>query len=377
MSVHWNRAANRFTSVPLRTRTSPPRPPITVGALIPLSGAAGMWGPSCKTCIDLGIEEVNAAGGILGRPICLSLVDAGGPAEMVAERAATMQAVGLLDAVIGMHISATRLALQDVLRDKVPYVYAPLYEGGERQRGVFPIGETPNQQIRPAIEWFSTHRGSRRWYFVGNDYIWPHCSHAAARRFVHRTGGTVVGDEFVPLSADDYHGVVERIARAHPDAVVMSLVGNHLAQFNRAFAAAGLDRKILRFSPSMDENALLASGDGTTNDLYATAAYFEHLDLPSNLDFTERYKARFGQTAPVLNRFGALCYDGVHLLKKLAELGGGLAIDRMEAAASRMQFDSPRGRPVMNDGRVISAVYPARADGPTFVPVTGFGDMPP
>ena len=58
---------------------------------------------------------------------------------------------GEIDAIVGMHISSVR---QNLLRrgaGRVPYVYTPLYEGGERTPGIYAIGETPQQQLRPAI----------------------------------------------------------------------------------------------------------------------------------------------------------------------------------------------------------------------------------
>ncbi len=58
---------------------------LDVALLIPLHGSAGMYGPSCELCAELAAEEVNADGGMLGRPLRLRVVDASGPPVRVAD----------------------------------------------------------------------------------------------------------------------------------------------------------------------------------------------------------------------------------------------------------------------------------------------------
>ena len=162
---------------------------LRIAFLIPLSGPAGLWGPSCQTSAMLASQEVNAGGGILGREIELVFTDAGADPDLVAEDTLDLIAENRAEAVIGMHISAVRVALVRALRGRLPYVYTPVYEGGERSPGLFMVGETPARQLKPAIHWLADHRQARRWYLIGNDYVWPHVSHRAARRYVKETGG--------------------------------------------------------------------------------------------------------------------------------------------------------------------------------------------
>jgi urea transport system substrate-binding protein len=52
--------------------------PIKVGILIPLSGPAGLFGPSSQNCAQMAVDEINASGGILGRQIEPVFADVGG-----------------------------------------------------------------------------------------------------------------------------------------------------------------------------------------------------------------------------------------------------------------------------------------------------------
>ena len=136
---------------------------LRVGNFLTFSGSPGIWGPASTNSVLLAVSELNRQGGILGREIELSMYDSGGPIEQVAERAAQAVAFDEVDVIMGSHISAVRVALRKVTRNRIPYVYTPVYEGGERTPGVMAIGETPGTQWRPSIEWLAdTRRASLR-----------------------------------------------------------------------------------------------------------------------------------------------------------------------------------------------------------------------
>ena len=118
----------------------------------------------------------------------------------------------------------------------------------------------------------ATRLGVRRWCIVGDDYVWPRGSAAAARRYARVSGAEICDEVFVRLGTERYGEVLRRVERSGAEAVLMLLVGDDAVQFNRAFARAGLDQQVLRLSTLMEENMLLASGADSTRDLFASAA---------------------------------------------------------------------------------------------------------
>jgi ABC-type branched-subunit amino acid transport system substrate-binding protein len=190
-----------------------------VGLLVPINGSAGIWGPSSIACAQLAQAEINADGGLLDRRLRLRIIDSSDEATEVGSVTAELMNAGAIDAIVGMHTSQVRQrVLKDVAR-QIPYVYTPLYEGGERTPGVFALGETPGQQLRPAIEYLASRYAARRWMFVGNDYVWPRVSHRLAARYVGELGGTVVADRYLPFGAEDYSELLDEIARLKPHAI--------------------------------------------------------------------------------------------------------------------------------------------------------------
>ena len=89
------------------------------------------------------------------------------------------------DLIVGLHTSAVRVGLRKVTtRHRIPYIYTPVYEGGEQTPGVMAIGETPRWQSRPSIHWLADVKKAARWYLIGSDYVWPWQSHRAVKRYI-------------------------------------------------------------------------------------------------------------------------------------------------------------------------------------------------
>lgn len=321
---------------------------LNIALLIPRSGPAGLFGPSCELSARLAAEELNQADGAAGREVRLIPVDGGAPPREVAREMDRLISTGAVDAVVGWQISAVRQALTPAIRGRVPYVYTAQYEGGERSPGVFLLGETPARQLLPAMRILGAERGIRRWCVIGNDYVWPRATAKAARRYAPQCGAKIAAEMFVPLGTTDFSGILRRIERCAVDAVLELLVGNDAAAFNRAFAAAGLDARALRLSTLMDENMLLASGPDATRDLWAASGYFETLATSEALAFGGRYASRFGVNAPPVGGPGESCYEGIRLLAALCHGQSG--------------FEGARGSLSIRGNHVDQPVYLAEAD---------------
>lgn len=348
-----------------RSPGSPARPgSLNVALVVPLQGPAGIFGPSCELCAQLAAEEFNAGSGVLGRELRLIVVDGGARPSDVADEVDALISAGAVDAVTGWHISAVREVVAPRIGGRVPYVYTPLYEGGERSPWVFLTGETPDRQLRPALRWFATELGLSRWTIVGNDYIWPQASARAIRHYLTELDGTLCDEIFVRLGTEAFGETLRRVAASRCDGVLMLLVGDDAIAFNRAFGRAGLDQ--IRFSPLMDENMLLATGAEGTRSLFASAGYFETLPTAAGLDFTARYHQRFGAQAPTLNSLGESCYEGVRLLAELLRRAGDVDIRRIRAVSEGLGYDGPRGPVEMRDRHLMQRVFLAAADGLQF-----------
>ena len=299
-----------------------PRPDVVrVGLAVPLSGPLAMTAPSALDLAGLAADEVNAAGGISGRPVELVGVDSGRAPEVVAAEAATLHRAGVFELLVGFHTSDVHRAVERALPPGARYVFTPPHEGGARRPGVVRIGQSPLEQHAAALTWLVRHRRARRWVLLGTDYVWPRAVHRAAHGVLAGVGGEVVGEALVPFGPGDPAPLLDLVLRSRADAVLLSLVGRDLVAFNREFARAGLDRRVVRLSGALEENGLYALGGDATGELFACMPSFATADDGADegqLALQERHARRSGPAAPVVCAYARGVYDGVRLAAALA-----------------------------------------------------------
>lgn len=340
---------------------------LRIGGFICCTGSPGVWGPCATNSARLAVDEINKRGGILGREIELSIYDAGGALDDVLHRAEAAIAYDELDLIVGLHTSAVRVALRKITTEnRIPYIYTPVYEGGEQTPGVMAIGETPRWQSRPAIHWLADVKKAQRWYLIGSDYVWPWQSHRAVKRYIAETGGQVVGEEFVPLGEDNHEPHLARIRAAKPDVVLISLIGTDSSSFNRAFGECGLGATTLRFAGAMDDTVLLGIGADNSENMFCASGYFTGTGLRANDDFQSRYRTMFGPNAPPIGSVGQSSYEGMRFLEAVANKAGTLAMGPMLAAGRNIVYSGARGPVTVRNGHARMPMHLAEADGLDF-----------
>ncbi len=337
-----------------------------IALLIPLCGSAGLWAPSCISSAQVAVEELNRSSGLDGRKVQLIMLDAALEASIpIEETVNDLIETGSIDAIVGMHISAIRQRLSKVVRQRIPYVYTPLYEGGESTAGLFAIGETPQEQLGPSMELLQSEYKPNSWALIGNDYVWPRTSHLYAKAKLREMSVGLAYERYLPFGLKNMDEYVSEIAQSDADAVLISLVGQDAVTFNRAFGKAGLHKRVVRLSCAIEENALMASGARNTKRMFAASSYFGTLPTEANAAFKELYYGVHGDQAPVLNALGQSTYEGVHFLAGL--LQGHASIWRERNLSNALPVIHRSGRKCLSTNKADRApIYLARADGLKF-----------
>jgi len=303
---------------------------------------------------------------LAGRRLFPQAVLTGGDINDVTRTASDIVASEDADLVMGSHISAVRVALRKVVAGHIPYLYTPVYEGGERTPGVMAIGETPGAQWRPAIEWLANTRQASNWYLIGSDYVWPWLSHKAIKKYIADAGGRVVGEEFVPIGEHNHSSQLERIRTARPDVVLITLIGADSVVFNRAFAEQGLGSRMLRLAGAMDETVLFGIGADNTENLFCASGYFIDMASRENDAFRGQYEASFGRHAPPLGSIAQSNYEGLRFLETVAARAGSLARKPLLSAAANVDYQGARGSIGIRRGSARMPIYLAAANGLDF-----------
>ncbi|UPK32616.1 substrate-binding domain-containing protein [Bradyrhizobium sp. 186] len=340
---------------------------VRVCLLIPQNGAAGLWAPSAEACGRLAVDEINRMSGILRRPVELRVVNAGETRESAGQAARAAIDIDGVDGIVGMLPSFARDAVASAAQGRVPFIYTPQFEGRSSARDVMTTGETADELLAPATQWLSESKHARRYFLCGNDYIWPRSSLRIARALIARFGGTVTGEQYLPVGLHHFGEILDRIKATRSDVVLPFFLGLDSIAFNRAFCAAGLSSRVLRFSTAIDETIVYGLEAHETENLYAASSYFASIRSRNNGAFLERYHTAFGDNPPPANAYGESCYEGIYSLAALFEEAGSLdALELTRFYGRTIQQRTARGdnaRPVVGSRHPI---YLARLDGYDF-----------
>jgi urea transport system substrate-binding protein len=365
-----------FTAAPGLIRPAAAADEFKIGLFAALSGPASLFGPTQKAAAELATEEINKAGGILGRQIRLIPTDAGGPPAESTKSAIRLMLEEKVDMFVGSHDSATREALVATIKGKVPYIYTPTYEGGECAFNTYVLADTPEQQIRPSVNYMMKDRGAKSVYLIGDDYVWPRKCNEHARKYIDENGGKVVAEEYVPFGAPNkFEEIVTRIKSAKPDMVLITLVGADNVNFNRTFAGFGLDKDIGRLSLLLEENTLHGIGADASGNLFSCLSYFENAPGEANKKPKAAYFAKFGDKAPQLGLIGADCYGGIYCAHALATKAGGTDAKKCMAASEGLTFPTAAGQVTMHGRHVDKTMYLATCKGADFDIIKTFDDV--
>ncbi|WP_449220929.1 ABC transporter substrate-binding protein [Tistrella mobilis] len=318
--------------------------PILIGSLHDQSGPVGTSGVPMVRALELGIEEVNAAGGVLGRPLKLVHYDTQSNIQLYTQYA---QQIALKDKVAVIHggiTSASREAIRPIFdRYKALYFYNTLYEGGVCDRNIFCTGTTPAQTVEKLVP-YSLERWGKKVYIIAADYNYGQITAKWMEKYTRDNGGEVLAIDFFPLDVTNFGSTISKIQQAKPDVVFSALVGGNHTAFYRQWAAAGLKGSIPISSTTFGlVNELAALEPSESNGIVSGYGYYEELKTDASVKFVSALKEKF-PGIPYISELAAGTYEGFHLWVKAAQQAK--SIDRMkviEALETGLSFDGPTG----------------------------------
>ncbi|WP_354214136.1 MULTISPECIES: ABC transporter substrate-binding protein [unclassified Bradyrhizobium] len=140
-------------------------------------------------------------------------------------------------------------------------------------------------------------------------------------------------------------------------------MGTDLILFNGQFGSAASVAGISRAAPVLCENALMGIGSQHAENLFSCAGFSNALSTPEGVAFRDRYRRSFGGTAPVPNRFGVSCYEGLHLLATLVQRAHSLNVYKLQAYSDGARVSTPRGECWMRANHLGAPVHITKASG--------------
>ena len=360
---------------------------IRLGLMPPLTGVVALYGQEIRWAGQIARDEVNAAGGVLGRPLELVVEDDGSLPETAVPAAERLLDQHGCVALIGNLLSSARIAVasQVAMPRRVPYLNFSFYEGSIHNRYFFHFAALPNQQIDRMIPYMARAAGPKM-FFAGNNYEWPRGSIDAARRALSACGGELVGEEYLPLGSARVDDLLGRVQCSGADVFVPYFAGEDQIRLLTRFSQRGLKRHMAVVMGHYDEAMAARLRPEVRAGFLACNSYFMSLDTPGNRRYLSALAALpevdgiWPHGRGVLTHFGEAVYLCVHAFAKAANQAGSLAAEALVAELERIEVEGPQGLvrmdPTTHHAHVN--VYLARCDVEgSFELVESFGCLPP
>ena len=312
---------------------------IKLGTIIDTSGPLQPFGTQKRQCLELAIEEINAAGGLLGRKIELVAYDAQSNDQFYAQFA---QQIALRDRVAVVHAglqSSSREVIRPILRRaNTLYFYNTPYEGGVCDRNAFCTGTTPGQLLANLLP-FMIKKFGKRIYVLAADYNFGQLSEKWTRKIAKDNGAEVIASEFFPLDVNQFGPTIGKIQAAKPSFIVNTFVGPGHAAFYGQWAGTGMKKEIPIASQTFGEaGEHLRMPAELSEGIFVCYNYFEELDRPANKAFLDRFRKKFGNNYGYVSDLGMSEYMGVRFwaeaVKKANSIDREAVIKAMESGIS-------------------------------------------
>jgi urea transport system substrate-binding protein len=319
---------------------------IKVGILHSLSGTMAISEVSVKDATLLAIEEINAAGGIMGKMLEPIIEDGASDWPTFAEKARKLIQQDGVAVVFGCWTSASRKAVLPVFEELNGLLFYPVqYEGLEASPNIFYTGAEPTQQIIPGVEYLVNELGAESIYLLGSDYVFPRTANLIIKAQLEALGVTMAGEEYVPLGGTEFSTIISKIQEAQPDAIFNTLNGDSNVAFFKQFKDAGFTAESLPvMSVSVAEEEVRGIGPENVAGHYTAWNYYQTTETPENEAFVAAYKAAYGDER-VTSDPAEAGYFGVYLWKAMVEKAGSTAVDDVRAAAAtgEIEYQAPEG----------------------------------
>jgi branched-chain amino acid transport system substrate-binding protein len=271
---------------------------IKVGHLTPLTGFLGALGAYAQIGMRMAEEEINAAGGIMGRQLEVMSEDSVNPATAATKSQRMLEQDGAL-VLMGEANSASALTIMQVAaRNKRLFIQtgarSDALRGKNCNRYTFHT-DIPNTVMVNAVGKALLRDNmvkDKKFFGLTADYIFGHDLLAAAKRFFAANHGNLIGDELIATDVTDFSPYLLKIRQAKPDVVCSNLAGNQVTTLIKQYAEFDLPYPIVGFN--LNTADAWAAGEGNLAGIWPTV-WYHTLEVPASKTFVTNFTKKYGK----------------------------------------------------------------------------------
>jgi len=319
---------------------------VKLGFVADITGPGFLIALSQKTALELGLEEINSSGGLLGRRVELVIRDSQMKPDLAARQTQELILRDKVDFVIGPTSPSVALTVSNVCKEQKKLL---CLHSANNERLINELGHRyvfsviPNTYMEgQALAAFLGKKGFKKILIIGPDLEYGRSQAGAFRKKITEINpaATIIKELWPRIGEPDYTPYIATILAAKPDMVCSFLWGGDLASFMRQAGPHQFFQKV-PFAGLFDYDLLKGLGNEMVPGLYGfDRAPFYALNNPQAKSFIERYKTRTGEYP---SAWSILAYDGLMVLRKAVDKAKSLETEKVIEALEGLSWDSLRG----------------------------------
>ena len=283
--------------------------PIRIGVDNPSTGTLAALGNNGRFGCEMALEEINAKGGILGRPVELLFEDSTSTdAGIAVQKARKLIQNDKVDLLLGNDNSAMALAIAQVSNQLrtlhiVHGAHTDAVTGTDCHWNVFRVCNT-TQMDANAVASSLIKSGGKRWYYLTADYAYGHSLQAGLEKAAAKLGGTKVGADLMPLGTIDFSSYLINAQAAKPDAILFFTAGNDATNSLKQAVQFGLDKQFHLAGALQEFENLEGLPPEARVGIWVFEWYWKQPDVPHVPEFVAAIRKRTGKVPTARTLFG-------------------------------------------------------------------------
>ena len=332
-------AAGVLLAIALIPRT--PDGTVKLGATFPLTGEVASYGQKAKRGIELAVEEINAAGGVLGRKVEMDFQDDRHDKKEAVSIVTKFATVDKVPVIFGSAGSSVTLAVAPVANRNKVVLVSPISSSAtlSKDGGAFFFRTVPADDLQAEMlaDWVYE-SGARSVAIVYTNNSWGKPLTDGFQTKFTALGGKVLLAEGVPESATDFRTIIAKLKSLDGlDAVVSPTYPKDGGNFVRQAKELGLAKPMYGGDNWGSPEFLSIAANAAEGVFYTAPSENKSFEYEA---FAKRYQAKFGEAPDV---FGAYSYDAAMAVFKAIEACGSTEPEKIRDALLKVSFSGASG----------------------------------
>ena len=326
--------------------------PILIGYVGPLTGSVGLLGNESLKGGTLAVEQINAAGGVLGRPLKLFAADDKcNPAESVS---ATRKVI-TRDKVVATygHVcsSATLAAMPINEQEKIPHVVdtstnpmITVRAGVGGNKWIFRPNLPDDINAIVFAKMIVELAGKNSSFLLVND-DWGRGVGSSFKAVMEKEGGNVVSIDYYEEGETNFMSVLTKIRGLNPNSLLIAARTGSGAVIMKQYAELGMKVPVYNQGDMVNEQFVKLVGKDIAKGIIGSESWYPGVNDPMNKKFEDDFIARWGYDPIEPSAYGFVCVqliaEAIRISKSATPeaIRDGLTKINMKTIAGQIKFD--------------------------------------